>query len=978
MYCPLLVSSNAWDCASTSNTGTGLTRSSDCTISGGNHVAVSNTLEITGSSTDMNNLVTITAASNKRHFYVNGVTDKLILRFIKLTGGDVSGYADAPDAHGGSILIWTSGGTLVLYKSVIANNKANNGGGIFAKGDVNNLNATITSINGTNMMKNEALNHGGGMAVQWVVLTMGESIVSSNACGDTGKGGGLYIQESSSILQKSVIKRNTAYQGGGLAIHYSSYLIPTTVDIRETTFTDNAAQIQGGGIHIYGATRANVNITRSNIKNNTVITNSTIGINGGGGIYLASKTNVSIRQTSFMENIAKNNRGYEICTRRDNVDFTPTVTVVNTYFNQPTNNNSFYAYGAAVPLEMGQFGGAEINGNTYKFPSTAENWALFYNTTASPLTFQNPGTIIFNYNASNGDVVIYFKLRYKQYPDFDPSYTTNSFTCSGTGTAEIGIPSQGNNTFSHIEMFLTTKDIPVELTNIKIYDDTQSQPLWTTCTSSSTSPCTETPFTGTCTDSSSGNVKLGVQCQATCLPSELYYYSKGTIAGCSATIREWNCGTGRNTGTFIRSSDCTISGGNHVAVSNTLEITGSSTDMNNLVTITAASNKRHFYVNGVTDKLILRFIKLTGGDVSGYADAPDAHGGSILIWTSGGTLVLYKSVIANNKANNGGGIFAKGDVNNLNATITSINGTNMMKNEALNHGGGMAVQWVVLTMGESIVSSNACGDTGKGGGLYIQESSSILQKSVIKRNTAYQGGGLAIHYSSYLIPTTVDIRETTFTDNAAQIQGGGIHIYGATRANVNITRSNIKNNTVITNSTIGINGGGGIYLASKTNVSIRQTSFMENIAKNNRGYEICTRRDNVDFTPTVTVVNTYFNQPTNNNSFYAYGAAVPLEMGQFGGAEINGNTYKFPSTAENWALFYNTTASPLTFQNPGTIIFNYNASNGDVVIYFKLRYKQYPDFDPSYTTNSFTCSGTGTAEIGIPSQGNNTFSHIEM
>ena len=73
---------------------------------------------------------------------------------------------------------------------------------------------------------------------------------------------------------------------------------------------------------------------------------------------------------------------------------------------------------------------------------------------------------------------------------------------------------------------------------------------------------------------------------------------------------------------FTRSSDCAISGtgntndqGGGVDVTGTLEIVGSSTDMNNLVTISAASKKRHFYVNGANDKLVLRYVKLVGGDV---------------------------------------------------------------------------------------------------------------------------------------------------------------------------------------------------------------------------------------------------------------------------------------------------------------------------------------------------------------------------
>ena len=68
---------------------------------------------------------------------------------------------------------------------------------------------------------------------------------------------------------------------------------------------------------------------------------------------------------------------------------------------------------------------------------------------------------------------------------------------------------------------------------------------------------------------------------------------------------EWNCASTSNTGTFKRSTDCTISGSDHVNVTNTLEIIGTSTDINNLITITAATNKRHFYLNHGNAILIL-------------------------------------------------------------------------------------------------------------------------------------------------------------------------------------------------------------------------------------------------------------------------------------------------------------------------------------------------------------------------------------
>lgn len=114
---------------------------------------------------------------------------------------------------------------------------------------------------------------------------------------------------------------------------------------------------------------------------------------------------------------------------------------------------------------------------------------------------------------------------------------------------------------------------------------------------------------------------------------------------------EWNCASTTNTGTFTRSTSCTISGNNHVAVSNTLAINGTSTDMNKLVTITAASSKRHFFINGVNNKLTLRYLKLKGGDVSGESSAPGKQGGSINIHNDGGELNLYFTILSNNKRN---------------------------------------------------------------------------------------------------------------------------------------------------------------------------------------------------------------------------------------------------------------------------------------------------------------------------------------
>jgi len=186
------------------------------------------------------------------------------------------------------------------------------------------------------------------------------------------------------------------------------------------------------------------------------------------------------------------------------------------------------------------------------------------------------------------------------------------------------------------------------------------------------------------------------------LYTTIYYYYYIILASVILHVAygvEWNCAASTNTGTFTRSSDCTISGtgntndqGGGVDVTGTLEITGSSTDMQNLVTISAASNKRHFYVNGASDKLVLRYVKLVGGDVSSYSSSPDRYGGSILIYTNGGELQMYFCIVSGNKGDWGGGIFAFAVGTSSIKVKVKIEGSILENNDCSDQGGAMYIE----------------------------------------------------------------------------------------------------------------------------------------------------------------------------------------------------------------------------------------------------------------------------------------------
>lgn len=121
----------------------------------------------------------------------------------------------------------------------------------------------------------------------------------------------------------------------------------------------------------------------------------------------------------------------------------------------------------------GAFDGTTVDGNTFTFPSGAENYAGFSNdnTGLYPLRFTEAGSITFMGSvASGGSADVRFRLEYNPYPNVDPAYDTAFVTVSGatpTGYT-VEIPQQGENTFSSLVMFIVERDVAVTITDVGV------------------------------------------------------------------------------------------------------------------------------------------------------------------------------------------------------------------------------------------------------------------------------------------------------------------------------------------------------------------------------------------------------------------------------------------------------------------------------------------------------------------------------
>ncbi len=210
---------------------------------------------------------------------------------------------------GERLLIDIGIGTLLIYdNSLINDNSARSGGGIYAVDD-------HVGIYDSTVSNNRATQDGGGVystatfaIPQPQTLVTNEAIIRGNRAG--GVGGGVFIDSDTLNLEFSTVEANTANQGGGV---YVSNRIGNSVftNVAYSTVNNNTATAGAGGGVYFESTPATVGGNLQFESFNSTISGNSATTQGGGLYVSAIKPSdfVQVSQSTIVNNSAAEGGG---------------------------------------------------------------------------------------------------------------------------------------------------------------------------------------------------------------------------------------------------------------------------------------------------------------------------------------------------------------------------------------------------------------------------------------------------------------------------------------------------------------------------------------------------------------------------------------------------------------------------------------------------------------------------------------------
>jgi filamentous hemagglutinin family protein len=316
-----------------------------------------------------------------------------------------------------------------------------------------------------------------------------------------------------------------------------------------------------------------------------------------------------------------------------------------------------------------------------------------------------------------------------------------------------------------------------------------------------------------------------------------------TISGTPATVNVSNTGRIQNavdvaaTGATLNLSEGIFSNTNTININKSLSLIG--------------TNQTSTVINGNNN---FRVFNIAAGDVTftnltiQNGNAGIGNGGGIN-YIGNGTLNVINSTIANNIAEQGGGISISSGTLNITNSIIANNSSNL-------NGGGINNN-ATTTINNSLITGNQVSANGlAGGGIFNYEGTLTLNNTTVNRNISASDGGGGIT-SDFGIVT---LNNSTVSDNSAanttRFGGGGILSFFDT--NMTLNNSTISGNSIETT-------GGGIFVTG-SNASLNNVTIANNRASGGGG-GIAQINGTVNIKNTIIASN---NNPTSPDVFGSF------------------------------------------------------------------------------------------------------------
>ncbi len=276
-----------------------------------------------------------------------------------------------------------------------------------------------------------------------------------------------------------------------------------------------------------------------------------------------------------------------------------------------------------------------------------------------------------------------------------------------------------------------------------------------------------------------------------------------------AAIMENNAGGGGNTielpaGTYNLT---------HKDPAEPSEDTGVSGDLDVLAPLTLkGAGKDSTIIDGAQlDRVMDVFQKTKISRVTIQHGLTMENGGGIKVEVDG-KLTLKNSIVTDNQAVNGSGIYGDGGV--------IIKGSSVWYNNCVNkaqQGGGLFVAYGAY-ISKTRISYN-CAD--QGGGIFAYDKADVglnvyLVESTVDNNRAREGGGIYTYTGGYTLNSTI-------ANNHANLGSGGTGEGGGVYDASVIEDFAFYNSTIASNTTGGGGTAGGIYVAPFENANLKNT-----------------------------------------------------------------------------------------------------------------------------------------------------------